>query len=87
MTVTLEARTPCLLCGYQHQVIQVSHVRINRHSMRTLGNGLISLGGHHCPECGTENAASGIVPISPMRLHPADEAKVRAYQVRKGWRT
>ena len=81
MTVTLEARTPCWLCGYQHRIVQVSSIRVNKNSIRTLGNRLICLGTHVCPECGELNR--GEPAAIRFRMDPDDLAKVRAYQLRR----
>lgn len=81
MWITMEARTPCLLCGYRHRVIRTGPFRVNKRSLRSLG-GLVSVGTHFCPECGTRNAGQ-LIPVSPYRLLPDDASKVTAYRQRK----
>ena len=82
MYVTLEARTPCLLCNYQHLVIRFSDVRVNKNSLRETGTPLTSVGYRACPECGTPNGGD-LVPVSPYRLGAEDSAKVRAARERR----
>jgi hypothetical protein len=76
--VTLEARTPCLLCGYQQKVLRFSDVRVNKRSLRERGVSLIAVE-RFCPEC-REYISDGLMPVSAYRLHPDDAAKVAAYQ-------
>jgi len=82
MTVTLESRHPCQLCGYQHRIIHVTGIRINKRSIVTKG-GLVSVGERVCPECGTAN--DGASAVTRFRMWPEDEAKVNAYRRQKGW--
>ena len=82
MTVTLLASTPCLLCGYQTTILMVGTARINKRSMRVQGPLIGAYRFADCPECGT-GVHSSSAPRSAYRLHPDDDAAVRAYRMRR----
>jgi hypothetical protein len=80
--VALLASTPCHLCGFRHQVIRFSDVRVNKYSLRERGVSLVSVGARFCPECGERNTGE-LVPVSAYRLAPEDAVKVAEYRLRK----
>jgi hypothetical protein len=55
MTVTLEARSPCLLCGYHIRCLIFPPVRVNKRSLRQTPGNYLTCGPGQCEECGTEN--------------------------------
>ena len=82
MFVTLEARTPCLLCGFQDRVIMMGTARVNKRSLRVKAP-LIGMNGHwRCPECGTE-AQGELRPRSRYVLDVDSARDVTAYRARR----
>lgn len=80
MTITMETRIPCHLCGYQTKSIKVVSARVNKGSLRTWGG--LGWREHRCPECrGT------IMNAHPERwwLDPESQTKVDAYREKRGW--
>jgi hypothetical protein len=53
MMLTLEARFPCVLCGFQLRQWSFPTARINRRSIRIAGPSIIAGPERECPECGT----------------------------------
>ena len=82
MFVTLEARTPCLLCGFRDRVIMTGTARVNKRSLRVKGPLLGSVGYWKCPECGTQ-AQGELKPRSPYVLDDASAREVAAYRARR----
>lgn len=92
MMVTLTARSPCWLCGYQFKVIRISSVRINKRSLREHGTSIVAVGPvaakgfplphGKCPECGERDTA-GSIPVSAYRLSPEDGRAVAEYRARR----
>jgi len=90
MMITLECRSPCLLCGCFLSSYAFPSVRVNRRSLRQLaGTNLICHPGA-CPECGTGASGSPPVPYagemftaSPWRLDAQSAAEVEAYRARR----
>jgi hypothetical protein len=82
VNIVLEARTPCLLCRYQHQVIRSSTIRVNKRSLREVGVPLTSVGLRTCPECGTPNGGE-LVPVSRFRLDVKSLAEIAAHRARR----
>lgn len=80
--VTFQARSRCFLCGYQHKVISMGDVRVNRRSLRQTGTWLTSAGQRTCPECGEPNLGE-LIPVSVFRLCEEDAAKVAALRARR----
>lgn len=74
MFVSLEARTPCLLCGFRDRVIMCGMARVNKRSMRVRGPLLGATGHWKCPECGT--VAQG--ELKPRSSYVLDEISARA---------
>lgn len=82
MLVTLEARTPCMLCGFRFRILMFASVRVNKRSMRTTAPMIGALGEHRCPECGTPNAGD-LRPRTTYVLDPESVAKVAQYRQRR----
>lgn len=80
--VTLEARSPCWLCGHFCRVLRFSDVRVNKGSLRERGVSLVAAGERFCPECGERNAGQ-MIPVSRYRLWPEDAVKVAGYRARR----
>jgi hypothetical protein len=80
--LALEARSPCLLCGYLIRLVMCGTARVNKRSMRVRG----SLGYwayRACPECGTPVARASMVPATPYVLTPGDAARVAEYRAKR----
>lgn len=81
MFVTVDARTPCLLCGYLLSVSMCGDLRVNKRSARfsaTLGFWKYT----ECPECLAPVPRSG-ASLTSMVLRHADAVKVAEYRLRK----
>lgn len=78
MTVTLEARMPCTVCGYRLRVIITGSARVNKRSLRL--SHTLSASDRECPECGEPVWQ---IAWDRARLRPEDAAKVEAYRLRK----
>lgn len=82
MRITLQARSPCALCGFRFRVLMMATVRINRRSMRTTGPMFGTSGERLCPECGWPNRSDS----SPRTVYVLDSrsaAAVGEYRKRK----
>jgi hypothetical protein len=82
MTVFLEFRTPCALCGYRLRGWQCRTIRINKHSLRTTDRAGLGAYDRACPECSWP--ADG-APWTFAGLGRADRVKVDAARARRGW--
>jgi hypothetical protein len=80
VNVTLEARSPCLLCGYRLKSWSFPSARVNKHSIRITGPSIICGPLRECPECGTP--AAGELRMR-YRLVPESVADVAAYRARR----
>ena len=86
LTVTLETRVSCPSCGHKIRFIAVAAVRINKRSLRTLGNGTV-LGAFEdwkCPGCREVIPRDGALDREPYRLADEDAVKVAEYR-KKRW--
>lgn len=83
MYVTVEATTPCSLCGYRIYLFMMGDARVNKRSLRVRGPFLGALRYHRCPECGTDVGSDGARPRSAYTLSAEDAEKVAAYRMRK----
>ena len=80
MIVTLEARTPCILCGYLLKSWSFPTARVNKRSLRITGPSITCGPLRQCPECGTP-AADEV--RTRYRLTAKSEAEVAAYRLRR----
>jgi hypothetical protein len=78
--VTLEARTPCLLCGCRMKSWSFPSARVNRRSIRITGPSITCGPLRDCPECGTPSAD---MLHTRYRLDPESVAAVEAYRARR----
>ncbi len=86
VTVTLETNASCPSCGHKIRFIAVATVRVNKRSIRTVGNGTV-LGAFEdwkCPGCREPVPRDGALDREPYRLSDEDAAKVAEYR-RKKW--
>lgn len=84
MTVILEGREPCPVCGWQVTWMFTSTIRINKHSIRSTGGKSIVVQLHHsCLECGTPLRSDS----GPHRWYftPRDRAAIDDYRRARGW--
>jgi len=82
MYVTLEARSPCVLCGFRFRFVMFGPVRVNKRSMRTTGPVIGTSGEHACPECRWPNR-SDLAPRSPYVLDTESVAAVAEYRLKR----
>lgn len=80
MMVTLEARFPCLLCGYLHHSWSFPSARVNKRSLRITGPSIICGPLRECPECGTTTVSELFVRY---QLTAESLAEVAAYRSRR----
>lgn len=82
MIVTLHTTHTCLLCGHHEHGLRVHNVRINKHTLRTVGPGPgISCHPPNCRECGHHLADRP----DHHTLDPEDAARIDTARARKGW--
>lgn len=79
MFLTLEARVPCVLCGYRLRYLMMRTCRINKRSIRSDHPGIVGTD-PACPECLTPNHSG---PPDRWRLIVSSQAEVDAYRARK----
>ena len=81
VTITLEGRVPCVLCGCQIRVLAFPSVVVNKRSIRQQPGNYMCWGAGCCPECGTDNQqATGSVRY---RLTADSLAEVEAYRAQR----
>jgi hypothetical protein len=78
--VTLEARTPCHLCGYLLASWTFPSARVNKRSVRITGPSINCGPLRECPECWTPTADE---LRKRYRLTPESQAEVEAYRARR----
>ena len=83
MMLMLEARSPCLLCGYQLACWAYPHARVNKHSIKVTGPSITAGPYWECPECGTASVEALHVRY---RMRPESAAEVDAYRAKR-WPT
>jgi len=83
VTVTLETRSRCQLCGYLHRVVMSAAVVVSKCSMRTTGPMLGGFQYPSCPECGTPAGRASVAPRTAYVVVPEDAARVAEYRFRK----
>lgn len=83
MFVTMECRSPCLLCGCFNRVVMTSVVVVNKLSMRTTGGLLGGFQYPSCPECGTPAGRASVAPRTAYVVVPEDVVKVAEYRLRR----
>ncbi len=82
MFVAMQARSPCILCGYLIRIVMCGTARINRRSLRVRTS--LGMWEHRaCPECGTPVARDSAAPGTPYVLLPADAARVAEYRAQR----
>jgi hypothetical protein len=81
MTITLEARTPCLLCGYQIRCLAFPSVRITKRSLRQQRGNYLRWGPGLCEECGTDNFH--VRATVRYQLHPESVTEVEEYRTQR----
>jgi hypothetical protein len=82
MFLALEARTPCVLCGYLIRALLMDSFRINKRSIRKADKSpAICWVERHCPECGTRNHHAP--EHEAYRITEKDRPKVAAYRAKK----
>ena len=85
MTVTLETRVFCPKCHHPIRYFAIATVRINKRSLRTIGNGgrIGWLEDWKCPEC--REVLPRDVPLDrePYRLAAKDAERVAEYRKRR----
>ena len=85
MIVTLRTRVFCPNCSAPIRFLAVVTVRVNKRSMRTVGNGIM-IGGfedRRCPSCREEIPRDRPLDREPYRLSDEDAAKVAEYRKRR----
>lgn len=80
MMLTLEARTPCILCGYLFSNWAFPSARVNKRSLRITGPSISCGPLRECPECGHPPAQETHVRY---RLTAESAAEVEAYRARR----
>lgn len=91
MMITVEARSPCLLCGCFLSSLAFPSVRVNRRSIRQLPGGFLICWPPACPECGTSTRGAHVpAPLpretftaSPWRLDARSLRDVREYRAKR----
>ena len=83
MTVTFRLHGRCPVCGYRNQGIDNVPVRVNKHTLVSIGRGIILLP-PYCREC---SHPLGVGLFTGLALDPQDQARVAAYRRRRGWAT
>jgi hypothetical protein len=85
MIVTLETRVFCPECRHPIRFFAVVTVRINKRSLRTVGDGpmLGAFEDWKCPGCREEIPRDGALDREPYRLSEEDAARVAEYRKRK----
>lgn len=78
--VTLEARTPCVLCGYLLASWTFPSARVNKRSIRITGPSINCGPLRECPECGTPSAYE---VQTRYRLTAESVAEVEAYRAKR----
>jgi hypothetical protein len=78
--LVLEARTPCILCGYLAASWSFPSARVNKRSIRITGPSISCGPLRECPECGTP-FAGGL--RTGYRLTAESVTKVEAYRARR----
>lgn len=89
--VTLEARTPCPICGCFLRCHAFPSVRVNRRSIRQLDGPYLRTNPGPCPECGFDTgmregyraAAVSTFLATRYRLTADSAAEVEAYRARR----
>ena len=81
MTITLEGRIRCSLCGYQIRCLAFPSVRVNKRSLRQEPGNYMCWGPGFCEECGTDNYR--VEAKVRYRLHPKSAAEIAAYRARR----
>lgn len=81
VTVTLEARSPCLLCGYQIRCLSFPSVRVNKRSLRQMPGSYMCWRPGLCEECGTDN--HHVVARVRYLMRPESAAEIDEYRARR----
>ena len=81
MTITLEGRIRCSLCGYQIRLLAFPSVRVNKRSLRQEPGNYMCWGPGFCEECGTDNYH--VRAAVRYRLHPTSAAEIEEYRARR----
>lgn len=79
MTLTFITHDPCGVCGYHRHGVMVVSMRVNKRSMRSVGNSLCFVL-QRCREC---DRVTPLLTEQRWRLTPDSAAKVRAYRSRR----
>ena len=81
MTITLEGRIRCSLCGYQIRLLAFPSVRVNKRSLRQEPGNYLCWGPGFCEECGTSNY--GVRAAVRYQMHPKSAAEIDEYRARR----
>ncbi len=85
MIVTLWTNVSCPSCQHKIRFFAVATVRVNKRSLRTVGNGAVIGALEHwkCPGCGTPVPRDRPLDREPYKLSDEDAKRVAAYRLRK----
>lgn len=84
MIITLEARSPCPVCGCQLASYAFPDVRVNKRSIRARRGGYLWVGPDDCPECGfTARRAAQSYPATRWLPDAGSLADIAAYRARR----